>query len=68
MRYERTLPDGTVRRAVSEHLLRYVYRYEMEYLAHMTRLKLLDVAGDYDLGQLTHGSERMIFVFGRDDE
>ena len=68
MRYERTLPDGTVRRAVSEHLLRYVYRYEMEYLAHMTGLRLLDVAGDYDLGQLTHGSERMIFVFGRDDE
>ena len=67
MRYERTLPDGTVRRSISEHRLRYVYRFEMEYLAHIAGLRLLTIAGDYELGELTHDSARMIFVFGRDD-
>jgi hypothetical protein len=67
MRYERTLPDGSVRRVISEHRLRYVFRFEMEYLAHKAGLQLLDVAGDYDLGPLTHDSHRMIFVFGRSE-
>jgi SAM-dependent methyltransferase len=67
MRYERTYPDGTVRRTISEQRLRYAYRFEMEYLAHRAGLHLLDVAGDYDLGPLTHDSDRMIFVFGRSD-
>lgn len=67
MRYERTLADGTVRRRVSEHRLRYVYRFEMEYLVHLAGLNLLDVFGDYELGELTAGSERMIFAIGRDD-
>ncbi|MCA9825621.1 MAG: class I SAM-dependent methyltransferase [Dehalococcoidia bacterium] len=62
MRYERTRPDGTTWRAVSEQVLRYVYRFEMEYLLHLAGLRLLDVFGDYELGELTHESERMIFV------
>ncbi len=66
MRYERTRPDGTTWGLISEHQLRYVYRFEMEYLLHLAGLRLLDVFGDYDLGELTHESERMIFVAGGD--
>ncbi len=65
MRYERTRPDGGTWRAVSEQVLRYLYRFEMEYLLHLAGLQVLDVFGDYDLGELTHDSERMIFIAGR---
>lgn len=60
--YERTGADGIVRRSSSEHRLRYVYRFEMEYLLHLAGLALVDVYGDYELGPLTNDSERMIFV------
>jgi len=63
--YERTGKDGVVRREVSEHRLRYVHRFEMEYLLHLAGLALLDVYGDYDLGPLTNESERMIVVARR---
>lgn len=68
MRYERTAGDGLVYRTVSEHRLRYVYRFEMEYLLHIAGLRLLDLYGDYELGWLTSTSERMIFVAGRVQE
>jgi SAM-dependent methyltransferase len=65
MFYERTGADGAVRRVVSEHSLRYVYRFEMEYLIHMAGLALLDVYGDYELGPLTGDSQRMLFIARR---
>jgi SAM-dependent methyltransferase len=65
--YETVAEDGTVRRRTSEHLLRYVYRYELEYLLERAGLVLDDVYGDYDLGPLTNDSERMIAVARRSD-
>lgn len=63
--YETVDSGGVVRRRVSEHYLRYVYRFEMEYLLHLAGLVLVDVYGDYDLGPLTNESERMVVVARR---
>lgn len=60
--YEETAADGTVRRSLSRHRLRYVYRFEMEYLLHLAGLVLTGVYGDYDLDPLRGGSDRMIFT------
>ncbi len=65
--YESVGDDGIVRRRVSEHRLRYLYRFEVEYLLHLAGLVLVDVYGDYDLGPLTNDSERMIVVARRRD-
>lgn len=54
--------DGLLRRRQSEHLLRYVYRYEAEYLAHLAGLRVTNVYGDYELGPLDNGSERMVVI------
>lgn len=58
--YERTSPEGELRRIQSVHTLRYLYRFEVEYLLHIAGLALLGVYGDYDLGPLSNESERMI--------
>jgi SAM-dependent methyltransferase len=63
--YESVGEDGIVRRRVSEHVLRYVHRFEIEYLLDRAGLALADVYGDYDLGPLTNDSERMIVVARR---
>jgi SAM-dependent methyltransferase len=65
VRYETLSPGGAVRREVSLHRLRYVYRFEAEYLLALSGLRLEDVYGDYDLGPLTGDSERMIVVARR---
>jgi hypothetical protein len=54
-----------VRRQHSEHHLRYVHRFELEYLLRVAGLVQLDVYGDYDLGPLTSSSERMIVTAQR---
>ncbi len=63
--YETTQADGSVRRRVSEHRLRYLYRFEAEYLLHLAGLRLDGVYGDYELGPFTTDSERMILVARR---
>ena len=63
--YEQVDDEGLVRRRQSEHLLRYVHRFEIEYLLAMAGLALLDIYGDYDLGSLTNESERMIVIARR---
>jgi SAM-dependent methyltransferase len=63
--YETLSPEGVVRRSVSEHQLRYVYRFELDYLLDRAGLALVDVYGDYDLGPLTNDSERMIAIARR---
>lgn len=63
--YEQAGDDGTLRRWQSEHQLRYVYRFEMEYLLRLAGLAQSDVYGDYDLGPLTNESERMIVIARR---
>jgi SAM-dependent methyltransferase len=65
--YETIGADGLVRRKVSDHILRYVYRFELEYLVHAAGLELADVYGDYDLGPLTNDSERMVAIVRRRD-
>ncbi|WP_322796099.1 class I SAM-dependent methyltransferase [Tepidiforma sp.] len=57
--------DGLLRRRVSEHLLRYVGRWELEYLLEAAGLELVDLFGDYDAGPLTGSSERMIAIARR---
>jgi hypothetical protein len=54
-----------VHRWQSEHQLRYVYRFEMEYLLSIAGLAQTDVYGDYELGPLTNESERMIVIARR---
>ena len=63
--YETTTEDGLVRRRTGEHVLRYAYRFELEYLLDRAGLALADVYGDYDLGPLTNESERMIAIARR---
>lgn len=63
--YETHDAEGLVRRRLSEHQLRYVYRFELEYLLDAAGLVLSDVYGDYDLGPLTNDSERMIAIARR---
>ena len=63
--YETTDADGLVRRKQSDHALRYVYRFEAEYLLQMAGLAQADVYGDYELGPLTNDSERMIVIARR---
>ena len=65
--YETVAEDGLVRRKVSDHLLRYVYRFELEYLVNAAGLELADVYGDYELGPLTNDSERMVAIVRRRD-
>jgi hypothetical protein len=65
--YDVTALDGTVRRQRSEHRLRYVYPFELEYLLHIAGLALVDRYGDYELGPLTNESERMIAIARRTD-
>lgn len=65
--YETTGEDGLVRRRTATHELRYVYRYELEYLLDAAGLELADVYGDYDLGPLTNESERMVAIARRRD-
>ncbi|KAA0237886.1 MAG: class I SAM-dependent methyltransferase [Dehalococcoidia bacterium] len=65
--YETTARDGMVRRAFSEHLLRYVYPFEAECLLRLAGLVPVDVYGDYDLGPLTNDSERMIITARRSE-
>ena len=65
--YETTGEDGLVRRRTGTHELRYVYRYELEYLLEAAGLELADVYGDYDLGPLTSESERMVAIARRRD-
>jgi SAM-dependent methyltransferase len=64
--YERVDDDGLVRRRVSVHRLRYVGRWEMEYLLAESGLDLVDLYGDYDLAPLDGGSERMIVIARRE--
>ena len=63
--YETTAPDGTLLRTHSEHHLRYVYRFEVQYLLQAAALQVLDVYGDFELGPLTNASERMIVTARR---
>ena len=63
--YEQTLADGTVRKQHSEHRLRYIHRFEAEYLLELAGLRLADIYGDYDLGPLTNESTRMILIARR---
>lgn len=65
--YERLDDDGLVRRTVTEHSLRYVGRFESEYLLALAGMQVVDVYGDYDLGPLTNESERMIVIARRRD-
>ena len=65
--YETVDDSGIVRRKVGEHLLRYVYRFELEYLLERAGLVLGDVYGDYELGPLTNESERMVVMARRSD-
>ncbi len=60
IRYELTGADGQVRGTESEHVLRYVTRDEVVVLAEASGLRVLDTWGDYSLGALTNGSERLI--------
>ena len=60
IRYELTGADGQVRIAESDHVLRYVTCAEVTEFLETAGLRVLDTWGDYSLGALTNGSERLI--------
>lgn len=63
--YETLGDDGSVRRKVAVHRLRYVGRWEMEYLLEGAGLELEELFGDYDLSPLGGGSDRMLVIARR---
>lgn len=54
--------DGSVRRAVVEHVLRYTGRYELEALLEDAGLQLDALYGDYDLAPYDDASDLLIAV------
>jgi SAM-dependent methyltransferase len=63
--YETTTQDGTLRREIAVHLLRYVGRFEVELLLAAAGLAVEAAYGDYQLGPLTNDSQRMIVTARR---
>ena len=53
---------GVVRRALFPFRMRFVYRYEMEYLLRLAGYSLETVYGSYDLEPFDSNSEKMIFA------
>jgi len=53
---------GVVRRTLFPFRMRFVYRYEMEYLLRLAGYSLEAVYGSYDLEPFDSSSEKMIFV------
>jgi SAM-dependent methyltransferase len=60
--FDRTSPDGTVRRRTIEVTLRLTGRFEMELLLRLAGLRLAAVYGNCDLSPFDDGSDTMIVV------
>jgi len=60
--YDLEAHDGSLSRTTQNLSLRWTGRYEMELLLHATGYKVEKVYGDYELGEYSDASERMIFV------
>lgn len=63
--YDLSWGDGSLRRLTDSTRLRYFSRYEVQLLIEAGGLGVEAVYGDYSLGPLLDGSERMIVVAGR---
>jgi len=63
--FEETAPDGTSRKWFAHYPLRFVGRYELEFLLAQSGFALDALYGDYDLGALDAESERMIVLARR---
>lgn len=59
---DRVPPDGSVRRTVVEHVLRYTGRYELEALIEKAGLEVDALYGDYDLAPYDDASDLLIVV------
>ncbi|HXF51440.1 MAG TPA: class I SAM-dependent methyltransferase [Dehalococcoidia bacterium] len=59
---DRVAPDGSVRRTVVEHVLRYTGRYELEALLEGAGLEVDGLYGDYDLAPYDDTSDLLIVV------
>jgi hypothetical protein len=66
--FDRTAPDGAVRRRQIEVALRAVGRYEIEYLLERAGLRLSALYGDCSLSPYTDESDRMIVVAELDQD
>ena len=60
--YDRVLEDGTVKRIVVDFKLRYVFRYELEYLLELNGFEVAAVYGWYDKRPYDYKSGKMIFL------
>lgn len=60
--YERVDDEGIVHRVTAQMDLRFVYRYEMEYLLNQAGFRLDDVYGTHDLDPYEGDSPNMVFV------
>jgi SAM-dependent methyltransferase len=63
--YDLVWPDGSFSRVSDRTELRYFSRFELELLLDGAALEIEGLYGDYEAGQLTDDSERMIFVARR---
>jgi SAM-dependent methyltransferase len=60
--YDLEGPEGALSRTTQTLDLRWTGRYEMELLLQAARYKIEKVYGDYELGEYSDSSERMIFL------
>lgn len=60
--YDRTAPDGTMRRVVVPFMMRLVGRYELELLLDAAGFAVEDIYSDADLTPLHDGADRMLVV------
>jgi len=58
--YDEIQRDGTVKRLVVPHILRYYFYSEMKLLLQVSGFEIVDVFGDTDESDFEDGSERMI--------
>jgi len=62
--YDEIQDDGTVKRLVAQHLLRYFFYYELKYLLEKVGFEIEEVYGSTEGDPFEDGSERMI-VYAR---
>ena len=65
MMYDEIAADGLVRRTLVPFDLRYLWRFEAELLLEKAGYIVEDVYGDWEMGPLESGSERLILVARR---
>jgi hypothetical protein len=62
--YDLTWPGGETRRLTEPLALRYFSRYELEHMLALAGLEVEAMYGDYELGEFTDASPRLVVTAG----